>query len=423
MIVDLAVFRLFLPMLKALFQRVLWAFLILGLLLSVDTSRQAQSCPSIDDGQRPLATSQEEQLFPIQQSNKWGFINSSGDMVIEPQFDIVDRFSKNRAPFGSRVNGKWGFIDAAGQVVVEPRFDNAYPFFGGRAKIKQGRRSGFVDHNGRDVGRRFIQVSSFYEERAFGKGGDHQWRMIDFDGNVMTNDSFRNVGSFSEGLAAFSGRNYTEQAGFIDREGKVVLELARIQPGTEGRGFRGGLAAVYARRPFHWYQFLDVEHWGDKVWGFVDRNGRYVIPPKYDGVSDFSECLATVWTSGKAGVINTRGWTIVEPKFNAIQSFSEGLAVIQVGDFRSPSTRYGYIKKTGNVVVEPQFSSANSFHEGLAVVQDQASGKKGYLDKTGQFAIAPQFDEAARFRGGLARVEIGAQLGYINHSGAFVWRN
>ena len=410
-------------MLKALFQRVLWAFLILGLLLSVDPSRQAQSCPSFNDSQSNIASSQTEWLFPIQQNDQWGFINAAGEIVIEPQFDIVNRFSENRAPFGSRSNGKWGFIDAAGQVVVEPRFDNAYPFFGGRARIKQGNRSGFVDHNGTGIGGRFLQVSSFYEERAFGKGGDHRWRMIDFDGNLLTDDSFHSVGSFSEGLAAFSSRNYTKQAGFINREGNVVLDFKRIRPDTEGRGFRGGLAAVYARRPFHWYHLLDFEHWGDKVWGFVDRNGRHVIPLKYDGVSDFSECLATVWTNGKAGVINTRGWIIVKPQFDSIRLFSEGLAVIQVGDFGSPSTQYGYIDKTGRVVVEPQFTSADSFHEGLAVVQDQASGKKGYLDTTGQFAIAPQFDEAARFRGGLARVEIGAQLGYINHSGEFMWLN
>ncbi len=411
-------------MLKFFCQLVLFVCLSLGLLSScISTSRQAQSCPSINEVRDSIPSPQEELLFPILQNNKWGFINSSGQVVIEPKFDTVDRFSENRAPFGSGSNGKWGFIDSTGQVVVEPRFDNAYPFFGGRATVKVGKRSGFIDHSGREVGGRFIQVSSFHEERAFGKGGDFQWRMFDLDGNRITNDSFSNAGGFSEGLAAFSGRNYTKQAGFIDREGKVVLELTGILPDTQGYGFRGGLAAVYVRRPFYWHQFLDIGRWGEDIWGFIDRTGKQVVPLKYDGVSDFSECLATIWINDKAGIINTSGQMIAQPQFNSIWSFSEGFAVVQDGEFRSASTRYGYMDKTGKVVIEPRFSSADDFREGLAVVQAVESGKKGYIDRTGRFVIEPQFDNAARFRGGLARVEIGDKLGYINPSGEFVWTN
>lgn len=411
-------------MLKVFCRLLLCVCLSLGLLSScLDTSQQVQSCPTINEARVIIPSPPEELVFPILQTTKWGFINSSGQVVIEPKFDIVDRFSENRAPFGSRSNGKWGFIDSTGQVVVEPRFDNAYPFFGGRAIVKVGKRSGFIDHSGREVGERFIQVSSFHEGRAFGKGRDFQWRMFDLDGNWITNASFTGVGSFSEGLAAFSGRNYTKQAGFINREGKVVLELRGLYPHIQGYGFRGGLAAVYARRPFYWHQFLDIGKWGKDTWGFIDRNGKQVVPLKYDGVSDFSECLATVWVNDKAGVINTRGRMIVQPQFNSIRSFSEGFAVIQAGEFRSASTRYGYMDKTGKVVIEPQFSSADDFREGLAVVQAIESGKKGYIDKIGKFVIEPQFDDAARFRGGLARVEVGDKLGYINHSGAFVWTN
>lgn len=411
-------------MLKFLGQIVLCVCLSIGLLSScINTSRQAQSCPSINEARRNIPSSPEELLFPIVQNNKWGFINSSGQVVIEPKFDTVDRFSENRAPFGSRSNGKWGFIDSTGQVVVEPRFDNAYPFFGRRATVKVGKRSGFIDHSGREVGGRFIKVSGFREGRAFGKGGDFQWRMFDLDGNWITNDSFSGVGNFSEGLAAFLDRNYTKQVGFINREGNVVLELKGMLPDTQGYGFRGGLAAVFASRPFYWHQLFNVGRWGEDTWGFVDRNGKPVVPLKYEGVADFSECLATVWVNDKAGVINTKGRMVVRPRFDSIGSFSEGFAVIQDGDFRFASTRYGYIDKTGKVVIEPQFSSADDFSEGLAVVQTPENGKKGYIDKTGKFVVEPQFDKAERFRGGLAKVEVNDKSGYINYSGAFVWTN
>jgi hypothetical protein len=409
---------------KILCSLVLGMGLLLGLLLGCSSIwRQTQSCPSLNEVRNPDSSTKEEFLFPISKNGKWGFINASGEIAIEPQFDVVDRFSEGRAPFGSRTNGKWGFIDSKGHIIVEPRFERAYPFFGGRAAIKVGKRTGFVDRDGREVGGRFTAVSSFHEERAFGKGGDFQWRMFDLNGNFITDDTFTGVGSFSEGLAGFLGRNQTEQAGFINRDGKVVIELTGIQPDTAGYGFRGGIAAAYVRRPFYWYQFLNIRRWGEDAWGFIDRQGKQVVPLQYDGVTDFSECLATVWVNGWAGVINTKGRMIVQPKFSSIHSFSEGLAVVQDGESRSAVTQYGYIDSKGKVVIKPQFSNADDFHEDLAVVQVTGGRKKGYIDKAGKFAIKPEFDEAERFRGGLARVRRGSKSGYINHAGAFVWSN
>ncbi|EAK1349894.1 WG repeat-containing protein, partial [Campylobacter coli] len=55
-------------------------------------------------------------------NGKWGFIDKSGKIVIEPKFDGVGNFSEGLA--GVELNGKWGFIDKSGKIVIEPKFDD-----------------------------------------------------------------------------------------------------------------------------------------------------------------------------------------------------------------------------------------------------------------------------------------------------------
>ncbi|MBI4349015.1 MAG: WG repeat-containing protein [Elusimicrobia bacterium] len=66
------------------------------------------------------------------------------------------RFSEGLAAVsfgGSLENGewrgaKWGYIDTSGKVTIDPRFDQAGPFSRGAAFVVQGRHSGYIDKRG-----------------------------------------------------------------------------------------------------------------------------------------------------------------------------------------------------------------------------------------------------------------------------------
>ena len=51
-------------------------------------------------------------------ARKYGYIDKSGKVVIEPQFDYVRDFSEGLAVVEK--DGKWGVIDKNGKVVIEP---------------------------------------------------------------------------------------------------------------------------------------------------------------------------------------------------------------------------------------------------------------------------------------------------------------
>ena len=64
---------------------------------------------------------------------KWGFIDTEGHYVINPQFDGAGLFSEGLARV--KIDSKGGFIDAKGTIVINPQFDDVKSFsegFGAR---------------------------------------------------------------------------------------------------------------------------------------------------------------------------------------------------------------------------------------------------------------------------------------------------
>lgn len=60
-------------------------------------------------------------LFSINENGKFGFKNSEGKIVIQPQYDLVTEFNKYGFA-GIKKNGKWGCVNLNGEIVVEPTY-------------------------------------------------------------------------------------------------------------------------------------------------------------------------------------------------------------------------------------------------------------------------------------------------------------
>lgn len=149
-------------------------------------------------------------------------------------------------------------------------------------------------------------------------------------------------------------------------------------------------------------------------YGFIDKNGQFIVEPKYQLSSgQFSEGLTVVNYENKLGFINNRGITVIEPKFNHAAPFSEGLSSVCLG------SKWGFIDKTGRFIIEPKFEYATPFSERLSAVQ--LGGKQGYIDKSGKFVIEPQFDKAFQFYEGYAYVKNGDKTGVIDKSGKILF--
>jgi len=266
-----------------------------------------------------------EGLAVVYIEGKMGYINNSGDIVIDPRFEWADRFSEGLAP--AKIDGEFGYIDMSGTFVIEPRFEEAYPFSDGLARV--------MDEDGK-------------------------YGYIDHSGEYAIEPKFDMARDFSEGLArAGTGpRSVETPRGFINSDGEYVIppELEGIDTSGDGADFFEG-KALFAQKEWTGDYLVDIKC------GFIDKAGTIVIEPMYAYADHFSEGLAAVQIDGKWGYIDSAGNIIIEPQFDNAGTFSEGLASVKLED------KWGYIDRNGNVVIEPQFEEAGDFSQGLAPVE------------------------------------------------------
>ena len=176
----------------------------------------------------------------------------------------------------------------------------------------------------------------------------------------------------------------------------------------------------------------------DDRWGYMDKTGKLVIPPKYHDADFFHEDLARIKMDNKWGYIDKEGKTVIHPQFNDAGNFSDGLARVQHGTLLEK--RWAFIDKTGKIVAghikgmetgaykegatvtRETFDQAGDFHQDLARVKTPGlKGKWGFIDKTGNMKIPAKYDHAGDFSAdGLANVEMDGRWGFIDRDGKTV---
>lgn len=79
---------------------------------------------------RPFLSVQDndksDALAAVCLNGKWGFVDKSGKLIIEPQFMDARSFSNSFAAV--EMNGKWGFVSSDGSIVIDFTFDNVKDF-------------------------------------------------------------------------------------------------------------------------------------------------------------------------------------------------------------------------------------------------------------------------------------------------------
>jgi hypothetical protein len=110
--------------------------------------------------------------------------------------------------------------------------------------------------------------------------------------------------------------------GFIDKTGKTVIPPRYIY----ARSFSEGLAAV---------RIFSRRDWGR--WGFIDKQGNMAIPAQFDFAGNFSEGRAWVRLDNKYGAIDREGMLVIPPRYDDVDDFYQGVASVtrEGGEIRS----------------------------------------------------------------------------------------
>jgi hypothetical protein len=303
-------------------------------------------------------------LWPASSGGKWGYIDATGQWVVDPQFEGARNFADGLAPV--IVGGKWGYIDQKGKFLVNPQYDSGDEFFEGRAIVFTNERGfGILDTKGRVVTelKSLADITAFYPPSLSQYHAPAQVR--------VSHILFKTVGKDENTAKALA---------------EDVLKKAKA-PGADF----AALAKQYSEDP------LSKDNGGDI--GYLDHGFSCDLL-----VSAGRPCPQV------ASQITSREFE--EASFGLKRGEVSGLFkdrwrktyhIIKVVDSKPQTTRLVYIGRFGN---------------GLAPTA--TSEGWGYVDYTGKMVVSPQFDFADEFRNGLARVTVAGKEAYITTSGAFV---
>ncbi len=245
-------------------------------------------------------------------------------------------------------------------------------------------------------------------------------QFLDRSGKVVAGENLGSEQKFSEGLAV---RRVGEKVGYVGRDGKFVIE-PRFSYGSE---FRDGMAKVLIEGDCLMFSNEEACHLPTVVgnslrkglphcrFEYIDKSGVVVTNGQFEMAGSFSAGLAPVRVGELWGFINKSGALEIEAQFEEAWPFSEGLARIRQG------LLIGYVDRHGKVLIEAQYDSAEDFHEGFAVVQ-VGEFRFRYIDRSGRYALGGDYEAASPFFKGLAHVSNGKKFFYIDTTGKVVFQ-
>lgn len=319
-----------------------------------------------------------QELIPYRKKDKWGFCTPQKEIVIDCIYDEVTLFSR----YGTstvKINGNAEDINKNGEIIVIEEFeDDRYFYYNGKE---------YVDG-------KIYDQTKYWDTEFWSKNRYYYFSERLPTGN--SNDVLMLPKNYKiENLVPIFMNN--DQFGYMNSNGELILD------------------PIYCSADFFYDDVAMVMVATSYSWGFINKFGDFIFPPKEDiGYGHFSEGLAYCINSDGFGFINKEGKIVIPCNFGSPGNFSEGYASVRF-------KKWGYINKGGLFVIPDIYDSARDFKEGLGMVI--LNNKCGYYNKDGILAIPCIFDEAESFSDGIAKVKTNNKWGYINKLGDQYWED
>lgn len=392
-----------------------------------------------------------EGLIAVKKDGKWGFMDESGAMVIQPAYDMVNDFWGGLAavangewltdPYGgSHFTGKWGFIDKTGKTVIEMKYDTVDEALLGTDKDT------WITIVGNIAGQ--------------DEWGIYNYGLIDKTGKVLLPLEYsyvRNIAGEADLLEISKGTDYdNRKCGVADFTGKVVIPMA--YDGISTLDYNdNSLLRAYVR---------DEDY--NSTYTLFDAAGKKLIDG-YSSIEKLTDTLVKVTTAGdwserKQGVFDLTGKVVLPAVYESIYPSGDGKFLqVEQGDY--PNRTYSVLDLTGKEIISTSSDTLTISGGVIAVYNDaaksydvfDAAGSKlftldnvqspynlgrfsedglapyapdgdkcGFIDKTGTLVIPAEYSRSAYyysdydFSGGLIRVEKDGKEGVIDKTGKTV---
>ena len=367
-------------------------------------------------------------LYPIHLFGAFGYIDVAGRTVVPAELSWAREFSEGLG--AARASGRWGYMDVSGAFVIEPQFDDAERFWGGFAVVKRGDLHGVIDRRG-------AWVIDPAWERISSDGG---WWRVEHEGVVGWIDLAGHARLVPHHAEVSGGASTA-----VLLKGPCGVALLDLSNGAQvllpcDEADRPGSDSIPARM-------------ADR-WGWLDQQGKWMLPPQWASVTPFiGECAVVRTEQREVGLIDRRGRLVLPTRYRSIGSWRWGGPDWLVEDERgiwqhdamgkclsgpwrdtlvtgSPQVTmvrgecgWGAIDASGRTLLPPSFDELADAGEGYLFFR--RGDRWGILEPQNErpVRVEARLDRPSAFHDGLAAIgELDCPRSYIDTLGREVWR-
>ncbi len=341
-------------------------------------------------------------IICVSKDGKYGYIDNTGKVLIDFQFEKADIFSEGVA-FVEK-DGVKGFIEVSGKFKFKTHNSEYFPieglnyyhtcerFSNGLAKIYLDNWSRtFIDKDGNMV-----------DDYAYQSVLDRE-----IESNIVTVDSQKGVTyynldtkkelegeyfdtiTFSEGYGAvvkYSSEKERQLTYILDKDFNIVAKdleynkfLNRFTRYNNSYvdvsiGYKNGYLVVgngYYEKNSYIIKY-----------GVIDTKGKEIISLTYDELGVYNDKMFAATINGKTGYIDINNKWIIKAIYNKASDFKNGIAIVSE-DFNKETWKgtFGIINTNGKYLLKPQFEEIK-FDENSNLVYAKENGKWGILNIT-----------------------------------------
>jgi len=322
-------------------------------------------------------------MAPVRVGEKWAFVDGEGRLIPyatdgkkakgfslgmseKAEFDAARKVRGGLAAV--RLMDRWGYVayqEGGIRMAIKPRFLQAKDFSEGLAAVEESEDA--------PVGEGDEVVEDKSEAEAKKPAGPAAWGYILPSGKLWGRLDFAVAGDFLDGRAAVQALG--ENMPWVLIDSKIKTRTTKNY---------GGLVPL-GRKRVAWKQsggwgMMDLQERVMEIRpGLKNQDGEGVGQDVLEAVGPFGDDRAPAREpGGKWGYLDPEGKWAIPPKFERALVFHSGLAAA-----KEPGGKWGYLKPDGSWGLEPKYTKARAFTDGLAAVSEQGEVELGPEGSTG----------------------------------------
>ncbi len=269
--------------------------------------------------------------YTAYENEKWGVINSTGEVVIEPSYDeMIVIPNKEKAVFIVTYDVDY----TEGTYKSKAVNTENEQLFSGYTKVEA-----IQNHD--------TQNNIWYETNCLKVQKNGKYGLIDFNGNVLLNCEYDKIepiiGVENSLLTTKDGK-----IGVVSTTGSVIIENEYAEITALTSEYENGYIVKNE----------------DSKYGVIGTNKKVLLPIEYDGIKHvYYNNVYVAKTEEKWQIINTSDKSTVKVDYEDFVSINNNHIIVKSSD------KYGIIATDGTVEVEPQYQSLKYMYQNYYIAE------------------------------------------------------